>query len=104
MRRDEACWQLTKIAENEIVSGTVSQRLFIIRDGLVCGRAREDALDKEIACQFLTLLADNSLVSDTVNCEVTEIVRRIKGDNFEECEEVVYGDRCRRCPHYKGGN
>ena len=102
MRRDEACWELTKIAENELVSSTVSQRMFHIRDALVCETMKADELQKETACQFLSLVADNNLVSDEVNCELNEIVRRIKSGTLKDCEQVVYAKRCRECRYYKG--
>ena len=110
MRRDEACWVLTKTANNEIVCSSVSQRLYQIRDKIVClpnpsflMRADiEGEVDTDIACNFLQLLSDNSLVSEDVQCDLLDMVRHIKSGHFKDCEEMVYRDRCRDCPCYKG--
>ena len=103
---------MTKIAENEIVSANISQRLFKIRDGLICAPNIEklslqngsvEEIDEEIACQFLTLLSDNSLVSDEIQCDLLEVVRHIKGKTFTDCEQMIHPLKCCGCPCYKGG-
>ena len=110
MRRDEACWLLTKIAQNEIVNSAVSQRLYQIRDKIICLpnpsfqmiSNMEGGLDVGISCNFLDLLSDNSLVSEDIQCELIDTVRHIKSGHFRDCEEMVYRDRCLNCPAYKG--
>ena len=110
MRRDEACWLLTKIAQNEIVSSAIAQRCYQIRDKIVCIpnpsfqmiSSIEGGIDTEIACNFLTLLSENNLVSDDVQCDLIELTRSIKAGHFKDCEEMIYRDRCKACPSYKG--
>ena len=108
MRRDEACWLLTKIAQSEIIGSHIAQRMYQIRDRIVCEpNKRNFAIDDEkpeedITCQFLTLVSDDALISDEVQCDLLELVRCIKGNRFVDCEEMVYWDRCHNCPAFKG--
>ena len=110
MKRDDACWLLTKIANNEIVNGSISQRLYQIRDKIVCIPNPsfqmiadiEGGIDPDISCQFLDLLSENNLLSEDIQYELIELTRSIKAGHFKDCEDMVYRDRCLKCPAYKG--